>query len=275
MPAKKVPLQWERFASQSQGLRKRLAELLALAQQIAQDEKGDVLNAHIVISRESSEWKALADRVVPEMSKVAIGMQPLRDRFVEEFSDRLKRLLTGAGLNVYGESTVLVVDGVVYVELDNRDAKVRINGISQRDLSLESLSEAVTSERKRITQARAHADTFCMQLRRAYESALSLAGGQFGAQIMTLDLLPHVLLQRQDAKFMSDTSAKHFKEYPLAQFRADLFALLDSGKLDAGDAVFHWAAGSNTKGAVFMFVPSMGRTAHVGRVWFERQGAPA
>jgi hypothetical protein len=275
MSAKRVLPPWERFLNQSQSLRKRVSELLQAAQHIAHDEEGDVLNAEAVLRRESAEWDALASRVLAEMSRCAKGMEPLRNRYAEEFSDRLKRLLTEGGRSVYGESSLLVVDGLVYVDLDVRNSRVGINGVTQRDLSLKGLTEAILSDLQRVRQAMTPPNDFGVQLLRAYKAVILLAGGQFGSQVTTLELLPHVLMQRQHGRFLADPLARQFREYPLSEYRADLYGLIGAGNLRIDGATFHWSSGSNTKGAIFMFVPALGRTAHVGRIWFEHEGGPA
>lgn len=272
MSAKKVPLPWERFLSQSRRLRKGVSELLQSAQQIASDKDGDILSTEAALRRESAEWETLAGRVFPEMVKCAEGMEPVRARYVEEFTDRLKRLLTESGLVVYGESSLLVVEGLVHIDLDVRNAKASINGLAQRDLSLKGLAERSVSELQRIRQVTVPPEQFGAEMLRAYGAMLPLVGARFGSQVATLDLLPQVLMQRQNASFLADPKAGQFREYPLCDFRADLYGLIGAGTLHIEGATFHWSSGSNTKGAVFMFVPGLGRTAHVGRIWFEREG---
>jgi hypothetical protein len=163
------------------------------------------------------------------------------------------------------------VNGLVHVEVDAPHAKVTLNGTGQRDLSLGGLVDAIDKELARTSQALTPPQDFGRQLLRAYNTEMVLRGLKPGSQVTTLDLLPHVLLQRQTSRFLTDPKSEQFCPYPLTSFRADLFSLLKAGGTVFENAEFHWASGSNTKGAVFMLVPGLGRPAHVGRIWFTQK----
>src|SRR5439155_3884199 len=106
-------------------------------------------------------------------------------------------------------------------------------------------------------------------LLQAYEQEIKATGRTAGSQVTTASLLLQVALLQQPASFRSNPPGRSFRDYPRIQFRADLFALLASGRYETGRRRLRFAAGSDTAGAVFMLVPALDRAAHVGRLWFE------
>jgi hypothetical protein len=96
---------------------------------------------------------------------------------------------------------------------------------------------------------------------------------QPGSQVNTTDLILPLVIQRQSSRFASNPTASAFVPYELRQLRADLYNLLKSELV--GTSGFHWAPGSTNKGAVFIFVPALGRATHVGRIWFDEERAGA
>jgi hypothetical protein len=113
-------------------------------------------------------------------------------------------------------------------------------------------------------------DVFKKQLLQSYEYLISTTKARFSSQVKTLDLLPVVAFQRQEQRFLKDPRASNYSDYPATLFRADLHNLLASGSLTTGDFSFRWASGSTTNGAVFMYIPPLQRTGHLGRVWFDK-----
>src|SRR6202022_252747 len=111
--------------------------------------------------------------------------------------------------------------------------------------------------------------TLLAQLADAYQRELRLSGKARSTPVVIASLLPHLMLARQTAAFRSNPTARTFREYSRDQFRADLHALMVSGATDVEGGRFRYASGSDTAGAIFMFVPALNRTAHVGRVWFD------
>ena len=49
----------------------------------------------------------------------------------------------------------------------------------------------------------------------------------------------------------------------------DLHRLLGESMRQVERQVFNFASGSTTDGAVFMYIPPLGRAAYLGRIWFE------
>ena len=95
------------------------------------------------------------------------------------------------------------------------------------------------------------------------------AAKEFGSQVQTSAVFWQLAMLKQQPSFRSNPVATNFHEYPREIFRADLFRLLESNLTNIDGKHFKYASGSDTAGAVFMFVPQLGRTAHIGRIWFE------
>lgn len=272
MSKRKPPTPCEEFAKRSRELRAKTAELLKELEHIAGQTQRDVITLGSVLAAEAEEWRSLTGTLNEEFERSSSKSEEERDALIEEFIDRFRMQLTDAGCSVYGEGALLIVDGVVHVDFDLPKGRVRVDGALQTDLSMTGLQatieECLNGLKKTITPA----PEFLARLLRAYETVIGSTGAGFGSQLHTMDLLPALLMQRQTPRFLADPSTETFIGYPAAQFRADLHGLLQSGHADVDATTFHWAPGSNTKGAVFMLVPALQRATHVARVWFDRKG---
>ena len=260
---------WRRFLAESQSTRRKLEGLLANAREVALDPEGDVLNATSALRPEFDQWIELSRRAATELASCAQDSAKAKGKYEEELPDRLRRLLASAGLTIYGDSSLIILEGIVHIQLELTKPRVTINDEAQPDLSLPALAEAAITEVQRLKGLATEPLEFLELMLKAYRSVLALRGAPVGSQVGALDLLPHVLLSRQSRRFLENPGHASFRAYGLAEYRADILGLLDLPReTQRKSEKFHWASGSDTKGAVFMFVPSLARTAYVGRVWF-------
>lgn len=255
---------WHR---QSISTRSRVSDLARRTGALA--DEGDSINALRVIEAETAKWDEAVDALRSALANAKVTLAPRRDAAGEELSDTLRRSLESAGRQVFGESSTLVIDGIVHVDLNVKRGKAKINGVECRDLRVDGLTQAIVTAADNLHKHTAPAEDFGDELLRAYEQLTSVQGASFGSQVKTLDLLPLVALGRQDSRFRADPLASQFKDYPLALYRADLHGLLAQAEVTIAGSRFGWSSGASTEGAVFMYVPALRRTAHVGRVWFD------
>ena len=270
MAKKSDATSWEKYQRMSKAARSRVDEVIHKTEQLPQSDNGDPVNAQRVLNAEMMKWKDTSARLLDSMTKSSIALVPLRDAAVGELADALKRSLEASGRSVFGESQTMVADGIVYIEVDLQAGRVKINGKAHRDLRVDSLTMAVSTAVGTLMNSTSEGSVFGNQLLLAYEQLISMTGAAFSNQVKTMELLPLVALQRQEQRFLKNPEAANFNDYPMALFRADLYGLLASGRTTIGDCSFHWSSGSTTDGAIFMYVPSLGRTAHLGRIWFEQ-----
>jgi hypothetical protein len=182
---------------------------------------------------------------------------------------RLGRELTRNGHSVFGETSLLVVDGIVHVRIDAEAGSLNVNEIPSDDLDVKAVADQVRAEVERLRRLITPPKDFLKALLDAYERETRMTGVPIGSQVHATALALQLALLRQPSNFRSDPAAKHFREYPRALFRADLYTLLASREAIVKGSTFRHAAGADTTGAVFMLEPALGRMAHVGRIWFE------
>jgi hypothetical protein len=182
----------------------------------------------------------------------------------------LIRLIAERGHEVYGETSPLIVDGIVHIDTNlGKKGMVLINGRSVDDLSQLSIASQVEAEIDRIGKHITPPEQMIRDLLAAYEYFLRKNGQPFGTQLESTTLQFQIFMKRQPPAFAENPSLDTFEEYPREVYRAELYTLLKSGLSNLNGKKFRYASGSDTNGAVFMMVPALGRTAHIGRMWFE------
>jgi hypothetical protein len=266
MPAKKSA--WEMAKDRSTALLKNLERLAADIEEFVAAGR-DPLRGVTILQAELDRWQKATSDLADRGRRALEALQKNRDSAAETFEARLARELREKGYEVHGESALLIVNGIVHLETVLREATVRINAKAAAELSPGAIVTAVSEEVGRITPILTPPSDLIEQLIAAYDRELKLAERPAGAQVHTLALLPHLALARQRPAFMHNPSTSNYREYPRELFRADLYTLLRSGKLQSGDRQLRYASGSDTAGAIFMMVPALGRPAHIGRMWFE------
>jgi hypothetical protein len=260
---------WSDVGTRSQALRRTLEALVRQISEMTGPEIADPVTAAYTLDEELRKWRELLDSASGKVASAAAQQRERSGEFLEYLDERLRRELIKRGHEVFGDTSPLVVDGIVHVAVDKKKPLVTINSEAAQDLSIDALCELITARLAVLRKDTVSPKAFLNQLADAYETELRITGKSRGSQVPTLSLLPHVMIARQTPGFRSNPTTRAFKEYSRDQFRADLHELLRSGKLDNTDVKFRYASGSDTVGAVFMFVPALQRTAHLGRVWFE------
>jgi hypothetical protein len=261
---------WADVAGRSRTIRKSVEQLLEEGRQLVSTPEGDPVSAHRVLKSELEAWSELASSVSSELTATLARLDRERAEALEYLVDRLSRELRKVGHQVFGATSPLVVDGVVHVEVSPEKGTVNLDGDIQEDVSIPILARVIAERVSALRKACKPPQDFLQELAAAYQREAKLTDKPEGTQLPVLSLLPHIVLARQGSTFKGNPRAGAFKEYPRDQFRADLQSLLASNLTEYGGFRFRFASGADTTGAIFMYVPSLERTAHVGRIWFER-----
>jgi hypothetical protein len=267
--AQKLIAAWSRFHRKSASLRRSFEQLTTEFAQLALAENADAIRGSAVAKVEMEGWRQVLNAAAQTTERATGAMEKRASEALEGLEEQLVRTLREAGLSVYGETSLLVIEGIVHADVDIKKAIVQINGRVATDMSLDGLKGAIVGELDRVRKLVTSPEKFLPLLLRAYEAERLQAEKEFGAQVQTSALLWQLTMLRQQPGFRSNPVAANFREYPREIFRADLSRLLESDLTSVDGKRFRQASGSDTAGAVFMFVPQLGRTAHVGRIWFE------
>jgi hypothetical protein len=261
---------WQELINNSKASRRKFDSLLAEIEKASTDANTDLIRFYTALCHEVGEWKRSFEEKTPGLSQFISEMQPRYEKEAEQLIDRLRSSLTERRHTVYGEESMLVVDGIVHVECNAKAGDLRVNGKPQPTVLISDLIIEIEKEVDSLRRNATPQEEFAKFLLCGYRTLVATRGLHFGTQVETLDLVPYIAFQKQSASFRNNPIGKTFLDYPLSQFRADLHNALTASSADADGNMFKIASGSSTKGAVFMFVPALGRTAHVGRVWFDK-----
>jgi hypothetical protein len=246
-----------------------MRDVLDTLESLASSENVDGIKGALVLEAEIKQWEAVGYDCLQRARSVLQRLEPARKEQLETLHLRLTKHLRDLGLIVHGDSTPLVVDGVVFVDIDHEAPIIRINGKPLAELSCESVGARVQAELKRLKHLGTSPEQFIGQLFAAYEREIRLSARPWGSQVATPLMLGHLTFIRQRPAFLRNPTVSNYIEYPIELFRADLYVLLLSGLLTHRTQRLHYASGSDPKGALFMFIPAFERVAYVGRLWFD------
>jgi hypothetical protein len=260
---------WENMRRKSAALRKNLDGLVKEAHRESLLPDTDAITAYAIINNEVEAWNKAVSQIRPVCQELEKTLEEKSANQSEFLDNTIARKLRDSGLNVFGESGSMVVEGIVHVEVDAKKGSVRVNGVAPADLAPESVLRLVQAELERLKKAVAPPEKLLELLLQAYEGELADENKPFGSQVQTSALFWRLTILNQASQFRANPSAGNFREYPRPLFRADLFTLFSSGISVARGNQIRFSSGSDTAGAIFMLVPQLGRTAHVGRIWFE------
>lgn len=271
--ARKPQSGWLQLQRKSAALRRRFEQLAREFTELASVEDSDVIRGSALAKVEIEKWRQVLDQTIRTSQDTSRTMQQRASDVLECLEEHLVRAIREAGLNVYGETSLLVVEGTVHVKIDGKKASTRINDKAVGEMTVNGLTTAIIAELQQVQELITPPEKFLPLLLRAYEMETLQTAKDFGSQVQTSALLCQLAMLRQQTGFRSNPIARNFRGYPREVFRADLFRLLESNLTSASGKRFRYASGSDTAGAVFMFVPQLGRTAHIGRIWFEHDKA--
>jgi len=253
----------------SEKLRKQLRELLRETETKALGTTEGVIDLAGALRGELVAWRTDLIDAHTKSAELLSRAEPRARAEIERFDEQLVQALTTRGYNVHGESSPLIVEGIVHIDTDLRRMKVTVNGQATQELTRACIADAVSLELERLRKSLTPPDQMMDLIARAYDQELRASGKAPGSQISAGAVMLQMALMRQSATFRSDPQSRHFRDYPRELFRADLYGLLASGRLELRQRRLQFAAGADTTGAIFMLVPSFGRAAHLGRLWFE------
>jgi hypothetical protein len=260
---------WPTIKADSAKLRRAIDQLVTLVA----SNQNEAISAANILKNELGAWRDLIQRAQATIEPILMSVQERVERATDAFTEELKAGLANAGMTVYGDGNLLIADGIIHIQSDTSSGSLRINGEEAGTFDVQTITNLVQKRSQQLKEDNTAPVDLLNQLRSAYELARTAEAKEYGTQLQTTSLLPYLAILRQKPTFRNNPTKEQFQSYIFEQFRADLYRLLSDGNLTTKDETLRYASGSDTKGAVFMLVPALGRTAHVGRIWFERATA--
>lgn len=212
---------------------------------------------------------SVANAAITALERAAADLEERLARDIDTYSARVADALRISGHEPVGDIGRPVIDGRVYLEIDAAGPSVRLNGRTLTDLRPHAVALETQKALGAIaTRAQAPAE-FLAALKKGYDDLLSERNAVAGTQVHIADLHMKMVMARQSAAFRRDPRSATFTEYPLELFRSDLYQALLERTPVPGGGVLHVESGADTKGAIFMLLPSVGRLGYAGRLWIE------
>ncbi len=268
MTTKKAP-SWEALRGRSAKARAALDALCRDADALAEAVDVDAISAAAAVDSELDAWNNVVRQAAERLMSLRVGLENLRLEQTETFAQRLSRELTGRGLTVHGEGATLFVEGVVVLHSDVSGGHVTMNGATLRTLDVSRIAERAAEIAEGLSKQASDPRETLRLILDAYQEEVGLSSRPFGTQIETTALIYRMALLRQTDRFRNNPTSQLFQDYGQDQFRRDFYRLLLSQHQEVSGMWLRYTPGSSKRGAVFMLVPSLGRSAHVGRIWFD------
>lgn len=217
-----------------------------------------------------------AAAIVPDMVKDAQELERVAATIKRwEISERRSRrarfeeIARRRGWDLVGAWPEPVVDGIVFIKVDEDRNRAFINGQAlPGNPTAERLADLAAGEMGELMRGRPEPTTFVAEVWAAFREC-GVAAGQ-GLNVHRL--LRELLWLKQTKVFRVDPRQDGFRPYPMAQFRANLTHYLALGAPTFKDSGTEYrleaVGGSFAQDAVFMYFPQTGRLASCGRLTF-------
>lgn len=263
-PLPKTPLAQARAALAA--VEQNVKALLANLDKVADAAEAEPFEAAAMAAEASSRIGSSVADAAKRLAAIAASLVSGADIARETYVGRLRSRLAQQKLSIGGDANTLAVEGIVIVRFDRESGNVSVNDHVQADARVAAVAEAIS---ERIAQLRKHGrepKTFGKEVLSAYRAELKVSGKPEGDQIRLDTLHMRLTLDRQSKAFSLSPSVRNFREYTREQLRADMYELLRAGGALADGKCLHVDSGAETAGALWMWVPSLGRLGYVGRV---------
>lgn len=261
---------WRVIRDKAQKVRRGVEELARQLENLAANPPEDAWSGTAFIQRELEAWTRLGDDLPNRLRAALDAVRKQKEEELASFEARLARELRASGHSVFGQTATFIADGIVHVDTSAlSEARISVNETAVEPPTVHAVVAKVGEEVRRLNKAITPPSQLLEAIWTAYQLELRETEKPPGAQVETTAIMVRLAMQRQTSAFMSNPQARNFREYSKQSFRADLYTLLSSGELVINGQRLRCAAGADTRGAIFMFVPALQRPAHVGRLWFE------
>ena len=186
---------------------------------------------------------------------------------------RFEKIAVAMNWKIVGSWPEPVVEGIVFLAVDEPKDRAIVNGRSIGSLTAERLAQQVAVELQQLKSRLADPADFIRQVWKASVAR----GGSPGQGVAVQDLLAELTWQRQSKAFQRDPREEAFRGYPLAQFRADLTNYLALGATPLQEAGKSYelqiVGGSFAQDGIFMHFPQTDRLSTCGRLTFRQSTA--
>ncbi|HTT77702.1 MAG TPA: hypothetical protein VMF50_17190 [Candidatus Binataceae bacterium] len=253
-----------------------LVRHLAAIQVTSDEVKKNGLIRTLVTSENAGQLAAAAAEAESALQACSTCLRPLRNGLEawkagerRSRKARFERIADGMGWKVIGSWPEPVIDGIVFVALDELKDRATVNGRAVVAPTAERLADHVAVDLAQLTAHLTSPTDFVASMWQAYQAS----GGQAGHGVLFHDLLGELTWLRQSKAFQRDPRQDLYREYSAAQFRADLTHYLSAGGPPVEEAGKQYelevVGGSFAEDGLFMYFPQTDRLATCGRLTFK------
>lgn len=199
----------------------------------------------------------------------------LIDSQLNDLPMTLKQFSETKGFHFWGGFPDHIVDGTVYLGINLKRYSVTINEISLPLFPIKIVLSNLDKEISRVTAESFNTEQFLQELWSAYHNCLRKKGvskDEFSqTRVPIFHLISEMAFLRQKEKFLKNPVQHHFRGYSQHKFRADLFRLLSrqaAPTIERHRLILEPT--SVAEDGLFMYLPTIGRCAFVGRAVFSQ-----
>lgn len=180
------------------------------------------------------------------------------------FEADLREAITLAGHSLTGQWPNYYVQDLIPVVIDKETASITVGGDRVTALKADAVIKSLNSQLKKLVVTKEGLTAF---LRDVFEAYKKLTAGK-QASVSVWDLYREIVVAKQPRSLWRDASAKNYRPFTEAEFRAHLTALLKANETTIDSQQLRLLPPISKNESVFIYQPAEKRFAHVGRVEF-------
>jgi hypothetical protein len=218
--------------------------------------------------REQME-KLLAFRL---LENVQAACSSKREAALSNISSEFQRACQVHGLDVRGGFPDFIVNGTVYVGIDQKRLRAHVDDEEFDVFPVDRLAAQVSQAASEYLKKSFDPQAFLKELWRAHQGFLrseTSNADQGAGRVPVFELLPALAFAKQSKGFQRNPAKELFRTYSQHAFRADLYRFLTSlpdGTVNGKRLIIEPT--SVAEQGLFMFIPTVGRCAFVGHIRF-------
>ena len=192
--------------------------------------------------------------------------------YLRHYQETLIQKANDCGLSVSGQFPQFTVEGFLDLEIDERSYSARINGKKIESPYIPLVVQQLEEIYKELWKREFDAPKFLQHLYHSYRLVISSQNRSMGDQAPIRDIYPHMVMRTQNKRFLEQGTNDSFQSYTIEQFAYDLSKLIDSNKMVTDDGLrLDLLPASDSRDALFVYVPARERKQYYGRVRFTRR----
>ena len=180
------------------------------------------------------------------------------------FDADLREAIMSAGYSLTGQWPNYYVQELIPVVVEEDNVSITVGGDRVATFKTDAVIASLNSQLKKLAVSKEAQTSFLRDMFDAYRRLT--AGKQ--ASVSVWDLYREIVVAKQPRSLWRDASAKNYRPFTEAEFRAHLTALLKANETTIDSQQLRLLPPISKNESVFIYQPPEKRFAHVGRIEF-------